>query len=261
MTNTGPEKHRPNNDQELPVVLLHGTSGQSEDWSQVVEQLTRQRPVIRVNYAEPVTGTDSANAPAVSDFADRVVAAARAGGRHRFDLVGFSLGAAVATFIAAEYSEMVRSLVLVSGFSYSGDPRMRLQFDLWLHLARTDKIALGKLLLVSGLSREFLSAFDQNTINGIIQSFVAMSDWPLIEQNIRVDLAVDVREQAKKIKAPTLSITGKYDQIVPPFYTQELADLIPTAKRTEIPSGHLSFLEKPVDLASAMLTFLLEKNP
>jgi 3-oxoadipate enol-lactonase len=155
---------------------------------------------------------------------------------------------------------MVRSLVLVSGFSYGGDPRMRLQFDLWLHLARTDKIALGKLLLVSGLSREFLSAFDENTINGIIQSFVAMSDWPLIEQNIRVDLAVDVREQAKKIKAPTLSITGEYDQIVPPFYTQ-LADLIPTAKRAEIPSGHLSFLEKPVGLASAMLTFLLEKHP
>jgi len=118
---------------------------------------------------------------------------------------------------------------------------MRLQFDLWLHLARTDKIAFGKLLLLSGLSREFLSAFDESTIDGIIQSFVAMSDWPLIEQNIRVDLAVDVREQAKKITAPTLSITGKYDQIVPPPYTQELADLIPTAKRAEIPSGHCLF--------------------
>jgi 3-oxoadipate enol-lactonase len=260
MTNAGLEKHRSNSEQELPIVLLHGTSGQSEDWSQVVEQLTRHRPVIRLNYAEPVAGPDSANAPRVSDFADRVVATAGAGGTHRFDLIGYSLGAAVATFIAAEYAEMVRSLVLVSGFSYSGDPRMRLQFDLWLHLARTDKIALAKLLLVSGLSREFLSAFDGNTINGIIQGFMATSDWPLIDQNIRVDLAVDVREQAKKIKAPTLSITGKYDQIVPPFYTQELADLIPTAKRAEIPSGHLSFLEKPGDLTSAMLTFLLEKH-
>jgi pimeloyl-ACP methyl ester carboxylesterase len=216
--------------------------------------------VIRLNYAEPTSGTDSANAPKVSDFADRVVAAAGAGGRPRFDLVGYSLGAAVATFIAAEHPEMVRSLVLVSGFSYGSDPRMRLQFDLWLHLALADKIALAKLLLMSGLTREFLSAFDENTINRVIQSFVAMSDWPLIEQNIRVDLGVDVREQASKIKAPTLSITGKYDQIVPPFYTQELADLIPTATRAEIPSGHLSFLEKPVDLASAMLTFL-EKHP
>ena len=259
MTHTGLEKRRPNNEEELSVVLLHGTTGQSEDWSQVVEQLTRHRPVIRLNYAKPVSGTDSANAPRVSDFADRVVAATGAGGRHRFDLVGYSLGAAVATLIAAEYSEMVRSLVLVSGFSYGADPRMRLQFDLWLHLARTDKTALAKLLLVSGLTREFLSAFDENTINGIIQSFVAMSDWPLIEQNIRADLGVDVREQAKKVEAPTLSITGKYDQIVPPFYTQELANLIPTAKRAEIPSGHLSFLEKPVDLASAISTFLLGK--
>ena len=48
--------------------------------------------MIRLNYAEPVTGTDSANAPAVSDFAVRVVAAAETGGRHGFDLVSFSLG-------------------------------------------------------------------------------------------------------------------------------------------------------------------------
>jgi 3-oxoadipate enol-lactonase len=261
MANIGLETQRPNTEEGLPLLLLHGTSGPSEDWSQVVERLSRHRPVVRLNYEEPGSATNSANAPRVSDFADRVVAAARAGGRHRFDLVGYSLGAAVATSIAAAYPEMVRSLVLVSGFSYGGDPRMRLQFDLWLHLARTDKTALTKLLLVSGLSRDFLSAFDQNTINRIIQNFVATSDWPLIEQNIGVDLALDVRAQARKIKASTLSVTGKYDQIVPPSYTQELADLIPTAESAEIPSGHLSFLEKPVDLASAMLTFLLEKHP
>jgi pimeloyl-ACP methyl ester carboxylesterase len=57
MTNTGLEQRRPNNEEELPVVLLHGTSGQSEDWSQVVEQLTRHRPVIRLNYSEPVART------------------------------------------------------------------------------------------------------------------------------------------------------------------------------------------------------------
>jgi len=40
-----------------------------------------------------------------------------------------------------------------------------------------------------------------------------------------------------------------------------LADSIPAAKSARIPSGHLSFLEKPIDLASAMLAFLLEKHP
>ena len=95
MTNTGLENHRPNNEEELPVVLLHGTSGQSEDWSQVVEHLRRHGPVVHLNYAEPVARSDSANAPRVSDFAERVVAAAGAGGRRRFDLVGFPRGAAV----------------------------------------------------------------------------------------------------------------------------------------------------------------------
>ena len=80
MANTGQEKHQPNNEEELPVVLLHGTSGRSEDWSQVVEQLARHRRVIPLNYAESVPGTDSENALGVSDFADRVVAAAGAGG-------------------------------------------------------------------------------------------------------------------------------------------------------------------------------------
>ncbi len=63
MTNTGPEKRRPDNEEELPIVLLRGTSGPLEDWSQVVEQLTTRRPVIRLNYAEPVAATDSANPP------------------------------------------------------------------------------------------------------------------------------------------------------------------------------------------------------
>src|SRR5260370_40391530 len=124
MTNTGLEKRRPTNEEELPVVLLHGTSGQSEDWSQVVEQLTSHRPVIRLNYSEPVAGTDSANAPRVSDFAERVVAAAGAGGTHRFDLVGYSLGPAVSVSTPAQHPQLVRSLVLVSGFSYGSDARM-----------------------------------------------------------------------------------------------------------------------------------------
>ena len=61
MTDTGLEKHAPNNEEDLPVVLLHGTSGQSEGWSQVVEQLRRDRPVIHLDYAEPVARTDSAS--------------------------------------------------------------------------------------------------------------------------------------------------------------------------------------------------------
>src|ERR1700759_5025471 len=96
-------------EKDLPIVLVHGTMGKSEDWSRVVEELSRSRSVIRPNYIERVAGRNSTNELAIKDLADEVVAAVRAKGEQRFDLVGGSLGASVATCIAAEYPEMVRS--------------------------------------------------------------------------------------------------------------------------------------------------------
>jgi len=246
------ERRHLSGENDLPIVLVHGTMGKSEDWSRVVEELSNSRSVIRPNYIERVAGTNSTNELAIKDLADEVVAVVRTEGRQRFDLVGGSLGAAIATYIAAEYPEMVRSLVLVSGFSHGGDPRMNLQFKLWLRLLSTDKVAFTKLLLVSGLSPGFLSAFDERTINGIIESFIASTNWRPIDQVIRVDLSVDVREYAARIKAPTLLITAKHDQIVPPAYSE---NLVPDSKTIELNSGHLIFLEKPVELASAILSF------
>src|SRR3954471_2343214 len=248
------EKERRNliGKEDLPIVLLHGTMGKSEDWSRVVEELSNYRTVIRPNYMERIAKTNSTNELAIKDLADEVVAAVRAEGKQRFDLVGCSLGAAIATCIAAEYPEMVRSLVLVSGFSHGSDPRMNLQFKLWLRLASTDKVAFTKLLLVSGLSPVFLSAFDEATLNGITETFIASTDWGPIEETIRVDLSVDVQEYAARIKTPALLITAKHDQIVPPAYSE---NLVPGAKTIELDSGHLMFLEKPVELASAVLSF------
>jgi 3-oxoadipate enol-lactonase len=142
--NSGKERRYLIGEEDLPIVLVHGTMGKSEDWSRVVEELSNSRSVIRPDYVERVTGTNSTNELAIKDLADEVVAAVRAEGKERFDLVGNSLGAAIATCIAAEYPEMVHSLVLVSGFSHGSDPRMNLQFKLWLRLASTDKIAFHK---------------------------------------------------------------------------------------------------------------------
>ena len=85
-----------------------------------------------------------------------------------------------------------------------------------LRLASTDKVAFTKLLLVSGLSPGFLSAFDEPTLNGITENFIASTDWRPVARTIRADISVDVREYAARIKPPTLVITAKHDQIVPP---------------------------------------------
>src|SRR3979490_768305 len=105
--NSEKEKRYLIDDKDLPIVLVHGTMGKSEDWSRAVEELSTSRSVIRPNYIERVAGTNSTNELAIKDLADEVVAAVRAEGKQRFDLVGGSLGAAIAIYIAAEYPEMV----------------------------------------------------------------------------------------------------------------------------------------------------------
>ena len=80
-------------EKDLPIVLIHGTMGKSEDWSPVVKELSNSRAVIRPNYIEGVAGRKSTNELAVKDLADEVVTAVRAEGLQRFDLVGGSLGA------------------------------------------------------------------------------------------------------------------------------------------------------------------------
>ena len=105
---------------------------------------------------------------------------------------------------------------------------------------------------MSGLSPGFLSAFDEPTLNGITENFIASTDWRPVARTIRADISVDVREYAARIKPPTLVITAKHDQIVPPAYSE---NLVPDAKTIEFNSDHLIFLEKPVELASTILSF------
>ncbi|AXC11178.1 Hydrolase (HAD superfamily) [Acidisarcina polymorpha] len=176
-------------------------------------------------------------------------------GVERFDLFGASLGAAIAVSIAAENPEKVNSVVLQSGFSFGGDNRLTLLFDLWRHLAKTDRVAFTKLILATGFTHHFLAAFDQPTVEAIIKGFVDSSDWSMIDEAIRVDMSVDIRDAATQIKAPTLVITAKHDQIVPPDYSEALAQLIPQASRSELDCGHLTFLERPSELAAALLEF------
>ena len=238
------------------LVLLYGTTGFSEDWSGVAGSLSESRVVIRPDYMNSKPSAGAAYTSTLAEAASRVLSAAATTSESPFDLVGYSVGAGVAAFIAAEHPEAVRSLVLISGFAYGGDVWMKLQFNLWLHLLRTDRIALTRLLLLTGLSRDFVSNMDEDTMAAAIHAFATSSDWQSIQHAIRLDLDVDVRDHIRRIAAPTLLITAKHDRIVPEFYSQQLARLAVGVQRAEIDSGHLSFLEQAAPLATTISSFV-----
>lgn len=239
----------------VPIVLVHGTCGNSEDWSQLLGVVSTKRTVIRPDYGKHFRDQGLSKTPTVADFALGIIAELNSLGVERFDLFGASLGAAIAVSIAAENPDRVNSVVLQSGFAFGGDNRLNLLFDLWLHLTKTDKVAFTKLILATGFTHHFLAAFDQPTVEGIVKGFVDSSDWSMIDEAIRVDMSVDIRDAATRVKAPALIITAKHDQIIPSDYSEDLARLIPQASRSELNCGHLTFLEQPAELATALLDF------
>ncbi|HEY9279254.1 MAG TPA: alpha/beta hydrolase, partial [Eoetvoesiella sp.] len=147
------------------LILVSGTGGNlHSNWDHLIDHLTPYRAVVRVDYSGSGETRDDHKVLSVEILAEQIVVAAKASGAVPFDLVGYSLGASVAIHIAAQYPEMVRSLVLLAGFASGNDPRLKLQSELWLKLIRFDPRAFAQLILLTGFSPAFLSQLNEQQI-------------------------------------------------------------------------------------------------
>jgi len=239
------------------MMLLHGTGGNSEtNWSPLVDRLSAGHLLVRPDYSGSGKTVDDGRPLTVAMLAAQAVAAAEQAGAIPFDLVGFSLGAAIALHIAAEYPQQVRSVIALSGFTTSADPRQTLQFEMWRDLIRTDRRAMARLLLLTGVSPDFLAAMDAAAIAQAIEDIVETNNWEGMARQVELDLTLDVRDRARRIAQPALVIGCVHDQMVPPAHSRSLAALIPQAHYVELETGHLSTLERPDALAETILAFV-----
>jgi 3-oxoadipate enol-lactonase len=241
------------------LVLVHGTGGNSEtNWSQVVGHLTEHRTVVRPDYSGSGETIDNGRPLTVAALAAQVVAAAEQAGAAPFDLVGFSLGAAVATYIAVEYPDFVRSVVLLAGFLSSTDARQTMQFELWRDLIHTDRRAMAGFILITGFSPNFLSRLGHAGISEAVSEIIANNNWEGMARQVELDLTIDVRDQAQHIAKPTLVIGCLHDHMVPSAHARELATLISGARYAEMTTCHLAPLEAPDEFARLVLDFLAD---
>ena len=119
-----------------PIVLVHGGSGSWAHWVRNIAPLVEAG---RAVYAPDLPGCgDSANPP-VGDDGDVLPQWIEKGaqallGDAAFDLVGFSFGAMVSGFFAAQYPHRVRRLLLVGAPALSGAGFTKIRLQEWLRL-------------------------------------------------------------------------------------------------------------------------------
>ena len=239
------------------LVLVHGTGADSQsNWAHLVEQFTSDWTVVRPDYSGSGETQDHGGALTIEMLAEQVIAAANAATVAPFDLVGYSLGAAIVAYIAAEHPEQVRSVVLLAGAAKGSDSRLQLQFELWRDLIRTDRRALARVVLLTGFSPDFVTGWSRKQVDETIEMILTTNRWEGMARQVELDLKLDVSEQVKRIAKPTLVIGCTHDHMVPPSHARELASAIPGARYVEMQAGHLAPLECPDEFVQLVKDFL-----
>lgn len=166
------------------------------------------------------------------------------------DLAGSSVGGSLVAEVAALWPASVRKLALVAPFGLFDDKNP--PTDPWAQ--RGD--AVPGLMCADPDIWKALKAVPEgaNSVEWPIEQVraneaAARIFWPL--GNTRIEKRLPL------IKAPTLLLWGEQDRIMPRSYAEVFAKGItgPTEIRTIAGAGHLAELDKPAEVAAAVLAF------
>ncbi|MCX5207178.1 alpha/beta hydrolase [Streptomyces sp. NBC_00237] len=205
-----------------PVVLLHGRSMNSADWTGIAEDLSATRRV----YALDTRGHGLSDWPgdyAYPRLALDVGEVMDALGLDRIDLVGHSMGGAIALQVAQARPEQIARLVLEDALPpfpivppRPAEPRPPQE--------ETDALAF---------------------------------DWDVVPATDEGANHPDPEWEAglAKITAPVLVIWGGEASFLPGAGQRELAELIPGARRVTIPVGHLIHRNDPTGFLAELRGF------
>lgn len=237
---------------------------ESPVWRHWVADLSKQHRFIR--YDERGCGLSDWGATdfTFDDWVTDLESVVDALGLERFPLLGISQGAAVAVAFAARHPEMVSKLVLYGAYAtgravraVSPDERRAAELD--LDLARVgwgrDDPAFRQVFAAQFLpdgTRGDWAAFDQ------LQRRTTSPENAVrfLEEFARID----VRDEARQVRCPTLIMHSREDHRVPMTSGQEMASLIGDSRLVALDSkNHLLTASEPawemfLDEMSAFLT-------
>jgi pimeloyl-ACP methyl ester carboxylesterase len=217
-----------------PVVLVHGLSGSTRWWSRNVQAIAERYRVYLLDLPGFGTMRRSRRRFVLAEAADWLSGWMDAVGLERAHLVGHSMGGYICLHLAASRPETVRRLVLIAP---AGMP--------------TGRSMLGHLGPLLGAARYATPSFLPILVWDALRAGPATL-W----RAARDILAEDVREDLRRIEAPTLLVWGQRDTLVPPAVGHLLREEIPSSRLLFLErAAHVPMFDRPEEFNTALLAF------
>jgi pimeloyl-ACP methyl ester carboxylesterase len=225
-----------------PVVLfIHGAGATARLWHRQSGPLSRRFRVIAPDLPG-FGGTERfPGIKKVRDFGRFIADFLDALGLKRVSVVGSSMGGWAASWFAHDYPDRVEKLVLISpaGLYLSQDPPMSVP-ELISELEK----------MYSGMG--ITSTVDKKQMDELQRGVETVHDM-----HQSGGFTPDLASHLSELKAPTLIIWGKADNVIPVSYAKVWGAEIPGSKLLVIDrAGHLPYVERPDEVNDILTNFI-----
>jgi len=210
--------------------------------------------------APDVRGHGSSGKPdapySISQFSEDLFAFLEALKIPKAHVLGLSMGGTIAQQLALDHPEKVRSLLLVSTFSYI-DAHLREAFSrLRRSLERGGYPAFFDEVVKLAFTPGFVCANAQS-IAELKEKRIQINSPVAIGRATDACLAFDLREEISRIAHPTLILSGREDVFTPIHLSEQIHRSTPGSEWRILEGvGHNFYMEKPTEMAQLVLEFL-----
>ena len=224
------------------IALLHGWATHSVQWATVSEDLESAGYSVRLHdlpgYRNRRSESGVLNLQELVD--DALIKIGDC------DLwVGWSLGSMIALAAAAQSSSSIRGVMAVSGTarfccdSEKEDSLNRLRLAVEQNPKKAVK-RFGLSMLPPAVRRKLAKQLAEPDLG--TGSDPAKFTATLLA-GLEILAQADLSEKVNKISVPVHLVSGEYDEIIPASSGRELHTLIPGSQFTQMPCGHIPFVE------------------
>ena len=239
-----------------PVMLLIGLPGVGGGWGPQIPLFAKDYLTIVPDQRGAGQSSRPDSGYTIEEHATDMAETLRSLGCGPAHIVGSSTGGVIGQIMALDHPDVVRTVTMGSAWAVPDD-YFRHQFE-----TRKRILQESDLRVYADASALFLFSptYFRHHYDEIKKwcevAASGSSDPGIMAKRIDMILNYDPKGRLKDIKHPVLVLVGDHDACTPPYFSEELVNLIPGAEMAMLEGGHLIYRENPEGFHSRVVDFI-----